>query len=234
MLRFYRDFMKTAPDELQCYFFFLHVPPLDAFPKEYHGKTAVALIGCYSGDNLEEGEKLLQPIRDFGKPFMEFSQRIQYKEMQKAFDLPKGLRWYSKAHYLSEISDKLIDTIETFTQPLQGAYTMLYFEPMGGAANRKDSADTAFPHRNAAYSLHNLSGWSDTTDDQANIRWAKGFHQALAKEAMGGVYVNLLSHDEEERVKTAYGENWDRLRKLKGKWDPTNLFSANQNILPAD
>lgn len=232
ILQFYREFMKTAPDELQCYAFCLHVPPIDAFPEEYQGKTAVALIACYSGDNLEDGEKVLQPVHDFGKPIAEFVQRLEYREMQKAFDLPKGLRWYTKGHYLSEISDGVIETLKKFTQPLPGAYTMVYFEPMGGAANRKDPVDTAFPHRNAAYSIHSLTGWSDAGHDNENISWAKGFHQALAPYAMGGVYVNLLSHDEKDRVKAAYGENYDRLSALKSKWDPQNVFGGNHNIIP--
>ena len=232
VLQLYREFMNTAPDELQCYAFFLHVPPIDAFPKKYHGRTAIALIGCYSGNQLEEGERVLEPLSSFGKPFLNILQRIKYKELQKSFDMPKGFRWYTRAHFLPDISDDVIDILEKFIQPLPGAFTMVYFEPMGGAVNKKNPADTAYPHRNTAYSIHNLTGWSDSKDDRKNISWSRGFHQALAKVATGGVYVNLLGKDEGERVRAAYGNNWDRLVKLKRKWDPHNVFGMNQNIKP--
>lgn len=231
VLQFYREFMVGAPDELLCYPFIIHTPPLAPFPEEFHGKTACALIACYSGDQ-EKGWALLQPLEKFGEPFFNFVQPIAYTELQKSFDagMPKGLRWYSRAHYLPDLGDKIIDTLQKYTDPLPGAYTMVYFEPQGGALGRVDPAATAFPHRNAAFSIHIMTGWDDPQHDDDNINWAKAFFQALAPHATGGVYVNLLSHDEEERVKAAYGENWDRLAKLKRKWDPNNVFGMNHNI----
>ncbi len=231
VLLFYREFMANASDELQCYAFFLNVPAVEPFPKEYHGRTSCALIACHSGDS-DKGMTELQPLQNFGDPFLKFLQPMEYTAIQKSFDagVPKGLRWFTKAHYLSELSDSSIDILKEKTEQLPGAFTMTYLEPMGGAVNRKDPAATAFPHRNAAYSLHIFPGWSNAEQDEENIAWAKDLHAEIEKEATGGVYVNLLSHDEKERVKAAYGENYDRLVQVKKKWDPDNLFRSNHNI----
>lgn len=233
LLELYRVFMKEAPVELQCYAFFLKTPPVAPFPEEWQGKTAFVLMACYSGD-IQRGKTMIRSLQNFGKPFFEAIQPIAYTALQKAFDagMPKGLRWYSKAHYLDEISDAVIDTLEKYTNPLPGPFTMVYFEPMGGVVKEVDPTATAFPHRKAAYNLHVLPGWSDAAHDKELTAWAKALHNALEKDATGGVYVNLLSHDEKERVKAAYGENYERLATLKKKWDPMNVFGMNQNIKP--
>lgn len=234
VLQFYRDFMKKASVELQCYAFFLNVPSVEPFPKEFHGKTTCALVACHSGDP-QKGKTELQPLQEFGEPFLKFLQPIEYTAIQKSFDagVPKGLRWFTKAHYLDKLNDTAIDILLEHTQPLPGAFTMTYLEPMGGAANKQDISTTAFPHRNKNYSLHIFPGWSDAEDDEKNINWAKEFHRAIQKETAGGVYVNLMSNDEKERVKEAYGENYDQLAEVKKKWDPNNLFRSNHNIKPA-
>lgn len=233
VLEFYREFMDGAPDELQCYAFFLNVPPVEPFPKEFHGKTTCALVACYSGDP-EKGEAVLKPMNDLEDPIFKVQQNLKYTDIQKSFDagMPKGLRWYTKAHYLSELNDSVISTLLDFTGSLPGAYTMAYLEPVSGAVIRKSSTTTAFPHRKEAFGLHILPGWSEAGDDAKNIKWAKDFYQSLINEATGGVYVNLMSDDEKDRIKNAYGENYDRLVEVKKKWDPENLFRMNQNIQP--
>lgn len=233
VLQFYREFMKKAPDELQCYAFFLNVPPVEPFPKKFHGKTTCAFIACHTGDP-DKGRAEIQPLKAFGNPFLSFIQPMEYTAIQKSFDagMPKGLRWFTRAHYLDKLSDTAIETLIKNTQSLPGPFTVTYLEPMGGEVNRVDPAATAFPHRNAAYSLHIFPGWDDPSKDGENIKWAKEFSQAMLKEAAGGVYVNLLSQDEKERVKAAYGENYDRLVRVKRKWDPGNFFSMNHNIGP--
>ncbi len=234
ILEAYREFMEDAPDELQCYGFFLNVPPVEPFPKEFYGKTTCALVACYSGDP-ERGKEILQPMYDLGDPIFKFQQKVKYTEIQKSFDagMQKGLRWFTRAHYLPEINDSVISTILGFTASIPGAYTIAYFEPASGAVTRVPSGATAFPHRNKAYGFHIFPGWENAGADEENISWAKDFHQALKKDATGGVYVNLMSHDEEERITAAYGPNYDRLMEVKKKWDPKNLFNSNHNIEPA-
>lgn len=234
ILEFYRAFMEDAPDELQCYAFFLNVPPVEPFPKEYHGKTTCALVACYSGDT-EKGKAVLQPLNELGDPIFKFQQNVKYTDIQKSFDagMPKGLRWYTKAHYLPEINDSIISTILDLTASLPGAYTLAYLEPVSGAFTRISSTATAFPHRKDSFSFHIFPGWKESVDDEKNIKWAKDFHQALKKESNGGVYVNLMSPDEKDRIRNAYGENFERLVEVKKKWDPNNLFRSNHNINPA-
>lgn len=234
VLRFYRDFMADAPDELTCYAFILNVPPIEAFPEEYHGKPAVFLIIGYVGA-IAEGEKVLQPLRDVGDPILTMVGPMPYTAMQQMFDegMADGRRCYSQAHVLKEISDEAIETILRYTETLPGPFSSAYFEPFGGAINRVDPTATAFPHRDAAYEFHIFPGWLDPEQDDELIQWAQDFHAALAPHTSGGVYVNLLSQDEQERVPQAYGPNYERLTRIKKQWDPDNLFRMNHNIEPA-
>lgn len=211
----------------------MNVPPVAPFPEEFHGKTAFALIACHSG-NLNEGRDLFKDFTNYGDAFLELDQPLPYVELQKVFDagMPKGIRWYSKAHYINEISDGLIVTIIKNVKHLKGGVTMACFEPMGGCVKKVDPSETAFPHCEANLSFHILTGWNDKIEDEENIEWAKNFHNAVKEFATGGVYVNLLAHDEEERVKAAYGDNYDRLVEIKKKYDPNNLFNNNFNIRP--
>lgn len=233
-LRAYRGVMADAPDELQCYAFLLRVPPLEAFPEEQHGKVALDLIPCWSGP-LEEGEAALRPLRELGDPILDAVEPLPYAVLQKSFDdgLPKGQRYYSRAHYLDALPDAAIDTLVAHAGGLRGAFSTAYLEPMGGAVGRVDPGATAFPHRGAAYGFHLLAGWTEPGEDAGHMAWAREFHEAMAPHAAGGVYVNLLGDDEQERVAAAYGDNFGRLAELKRAWDPENVFRGNHNIEPA-
>lgn len=232
-LRFYRAFTDAAPDDVTAYAFALRVPPVEPFPAGQHGNPALALVACHCGGG-DDGTTSLQPLAEHGDPFLAAVQSVPYTVAQQAFDAgaPKGLRWYTRAHYLNALSDDAIDTFAHHAESLAGPYTMAYFEPLGGAIGRVAPDATAFPHRDAAYGLHILPGWSDAADDDALMGWARAFHDAMAPHANGGVYVNLLGRDERDRVPAAYGTNYDRLSTLKAKYDPENLFRVNHNILP--
>lgn len=231
VLRFWWNFMQEAPDELQCYPFIIHVPPIPAFPESYHGKTAIDLVVAYAGP-VSDGERALAPLRSFGQPILDGVFPQTYTALQQTFDagMPRGLRWYTRAHYLQDVSEDAIDTVLHFTESLPGAYTAVYFEPEGGEIARIDSATTAFPHRDAACALHIFPGWTSSEDDAELRKWAQQFHDAMAVHATGGVYVNLLAEDEGSRISEAYGDSLDRLAKLKAKYDPDNFFRHNHNI----
>ena len=233
-LTLYRDFMAEAPDEVTAYPFFLNLPPLEAIPEELHGRPGLILVIVHTG-SPSEGAEALRPLTEFGDPLLSAVQPMPYTAAQQMFDegMPGGHRRYSRAQYVDEISDDAIDTLVEWVAGLQGAFSSAYFEPMGGAVNRVDPQETAFPHRGAACGFHVLSGWTDPDDDQRIMEWTDGFHEAMARHATPGVYVNLLSENEGKRIREAYGNNYPRLAAIKGRWDPDNLFRHNHNIEPA-
>jgi FAD/FMN-containing dehydrogenase len=233
VLRAYREVMATAPDELVCYPCFIHIPPIPAFPKDLHGKVAIDLVVGYCGD-LSRGEDVSLPLRQISEPIMEAVGPTPYLEVQQFFDpgVPAGQRWHSRGQYMEEISDEAIAVVLKHTEELPGALSFVYFEPLGGAISRVDPAATAFPHRDAIYSFHINAGWMHSSEDAAMMEWTRSFHEEMKEFSSGGVYVNLLSEDEKERIPTAYGLNYDRLVKLKQKWDPENVFQHNYNIAP--
>lgn len=132
------------------------------------------------------------------------------------------------------MSDELIDLVLDRTRVLPGQFSSSFFEPQGGAVNRIESGATAYPHRTARYSISMSSGWSDPDKDRENIDWTRSFYDAVAPHATGGVYSNYMDFDEEDRVRSAFGDNFERLRQVKAKYDPENLFRLNQNIQPAE
>lgn len=232
-LRFYREFMNSASDEMACYAFFLNVPPIDAFSEELHGKSAISLVLAHTGDE-ETAKQELQPILDFGDPILSAVQPMPYTTAQTMFDegMTKGNRWYSKAHLLNTLTNDAIDTILQYTKKIPGPFSVAYLEPLGGAINRIKANETAFPHRNSAYSFHIFAGWSTPGNDTEPIKWAKEFHQAMIPYTNGGAYVNLLGYDDKDRISGAYTSNHKKLREIKKKWDPENLFRSNHNIKP--
>ena len=234
VLRVYRSFMLGAPDEVQCYAFFLRVPPIPAFPDSVHNKVVIDLLVTHSGE-AAEAEKVLGPLRSFGEPVLDTVAPVPYVTLQQAFDagMAGGSRWYSKAHYLRELTDDAIETILTHVADLPGEFTTAYLGGEDGAMARVDRHATAFPHRDAPFSLHIFPGWTNAADDDRIIEWARRFHGAMTGHATGGVYVNLLGGDEADGPRSAYGANYERLAALKQQYDPGNLFRMNHNVAPS-
>ena len=227
----YREFMLEAPEAIQCYAFVLRVPPIPEFPEELHGEVVLDLVLFHADP---EGEEDLRPLLHFGDPALAFTARQSYLETQTAFDdaLPPGQRWESRAHYLTGLDDDAIATFLERVEALPGEFSSAYFIPENGAVGRPDPTATAFPHRNAPFSVHVLGGWSDPSRDEEVSAWVREVHRAMAPWSTGGVYVNLLGTDEPSRVPAAYGENWERLAELKRTWDPAHLFQSNHTIDP--
>lgn len=234
VLRAYRDLMADAPDEVMAYAFLLRVPPLEGFLEAHHGDVVLDLVVAYAG-SVDEAGPALRPFRELGDPLIDTTEPVPYTALQTSFDagLPPGQRYLSKAHYLDAVSDDAIDVIVAGAAELRGGFTMAYLEPLGGAAGRVAADATAFPHREAAFGFHVLAGWSSPEDDAVVMGWARGLHRAVAPYANGGVYVNLLS-GEEDRVRAAYGANYERLARVKADWDPDNLFRLNHNVAPSE
>ncbi len=233
VLQVYRDVMPEAPDELVCYPCFIRIPTIPDFPEDLHGETAICLILAFAEEILQ-GEEVVLPLRNIADPIVDSIGPQSYLAVQKSLDsgVPEGQRWYSRACYLDELSDRAIETALEYSRHIHGVWTFAYFEPLGGAIGRVDPKATAFPHRDRPYSFHILAGWTDSEEDGRVMEWVRSFHDAMSQFSRPGVYVNLLSEDESERIIEAFGENYERLRELKRKWDPTNLFRQNQNIEP--
>ena len=231
----YREFMRNAPDELMVYAFLFRVPPIPAFAKEHHGEVVLDLVLVQTGD-LEQAARQVQPLRELGHPILDAVGPQPYIDIQKTFDagMPAGLRWFSRAGFLDTLTDEALDIIEDETRNLAGITTIVYLTPGGGAVNRVAPTATPYPHRSADYAYHIFPGWIDEADDEANISWARAFQDRLAPLADGGVYVNMLGEDETDRVRAAYGANFDRLMEIKRKWDPDNILRRNHNIPPAN
>ncbi|HZE74642.1 MAG TPA: BBE domain-containing protein, partial [Gemmatimonadales bacterium] len=234
VLRFYRDFLPTTPDEFVCWFVMRKAPPLPFLPTEWHGKEILALAMCYSGSSLAEGERVAAPLRGFGKPIADVVAPHPYTAWQAVMDplLTPGFRNYWKSHDFREVSDGLIDTLIAHAGTLPDPNTEIAFAQLGGAVSRVPNDATAYGHRDGQFVLNVHGRWQDRGKDSACIGWARDLFNATAPFATGNVYVNFLTQDEEDRVRAAYGRNYDRLSKLKNKYDPRNLFRLNQNIRP--
>lgn len=232
-LRLYRDSIANAPNELTCYAFVLRVPPIPAFPEEFHGELAIDFVFCYAGD-VFAGEEVIRPLLELGEPILAAVAPQPYTAVQQAFDegLPAGQRYYSRAQDLAGLPDEAIETVVRCAEGMVGPYTVFYFCPDLGAASRIASSATAYPHPRSPLVLHVLAGWSEPADDREVMEWTRGFHDAMTPYATGDVYVNLLAEDEEERIPAAYGSNYERLVQLKQEWDPENFFRVNHNLQP--
>jgi FAD/FMN-containing dehydrogenase len=224
VLRFYRDFSKSQPDELTTYAGILTGPD---------GNLVVALVVCYAGD-LEEGERLLTPLRLFGPPVADLIGPMPYPAQQALIgqSFPDGRLNYWKSGLTDTISDELIERVIEYTGRTPSPHTATVFADCHGAFGRVGNTETAYSHRHLQYDLVILSAWTDPAATERNVGWTRDFFRAIEPELAGGVYVNDLGEEGAERVRHAYGENYERLVKLKTRYDPTNLFRLNQNIAP--
>jgi hypothetical protein len=226
VLRFYREFTASQPDELQTWAGILTGPD---------GNLVVALIPCYVG-SLEAGERLLAPLRRFGSPVADTVAPIPYVTMQSMFDaaLAPGRLDYWKTGLTDRLDDEVIATAVEYARQVPSPLSVIIFAEFHGAYSRVGKTDTAYHHRDLQYDLIALSVWTDPAETPSNIRWARELFAAWEPHLPHAVYVNDLGDEGEERAQSAYGENYARLVALKTKYDPTNVFRLNQNIKPKE
>jgi FAD/FMN-containing dehydrogenase len=224
VLKFHREFIKTAPEELTLYTGLMTSP--DGIP-------VIAFVGCYAGD-LEKGESVLKPLREFGEPVADLFGPIPYKQLQTMLDAaaPHGNRYYWKANFLQDLSEEAIDVIISHAASVPSPFSLVLLEYYGGVSNREPEGGTAYPHRLSQFDLVIMSNWTDKLEDEKHISWARNFWEAIQPYSSHKVYVNVLGVEGEERVKEAYGQSYQRLAALKSKYDPNNMFRFNQNIKP--
>ncbi len=235
ILRFYRDFTGDLPDELTTFANLLTAPPAPFLPEEWHGKKLIGLIGCYSGDP-EEGAKAMQPLRDLGDPVADLVGPMPYVQMQGLVDALylRGTKAYMKAGYMRDLDDKAIETLVRCHQDATSPASEIHVHHFGGAVARADADETAYGERQAPYVLNIIAMSHEPGGLDTHIDWAQRLYAEIEPSLTGAAYINFLSAEGEDRVRAAYGaEKFDRLRALKDRYDPTNLFHLNQNIPPS-
>ncbi|HEX5019730.1 MAG TPA: BBE domain-containing protein, partial [Candidatus Binatia bacterium] len=205
-------------------------------PQPLRGAAVVGLGGVYAGP-LEEGEKVLRPLREYGPPLADMFRPMPYNAAQRMADFlwPPGLHSYWKSSYLTALSDAAIEVIVDFFARVPSGRTVIVLEHNGDSAwDRVPDSATAFGRRAWPYNFVVTSAWSDRKDTERNIAWTREFFNAMRPFAAEGAYVNYLGGDEgRDGLKAAYGAKLARLAALKSKFDPTNLFRMNQNIAPS-
>ena len=236
ILSVWREFMKTAPEELSSNAAFWSVPAIPDIPVELHNKRALIIAAVYCGP-AEEGERIVQPLRELATPLLDLSGRVPWTAVQTAFDpfFPKAKRqYYFKSRYLSNLNDDTLDALipRASNPPVPSILVVLWH--YGGAMSRVPTDATAFMGRSAPFLLSVDTIWDNPADKERVIAYARRFLADMEPYSPGGLYVNFagLGEEGESLVRAAYGAHYDRLVALKNKYDPTNLFRLNQNIKP--
>lgn len=232
-LQKYRDYTADLPDELSIWAVIRKAPPLPFLPEEFHGKEVVVMAFLYVGDE-KSGLELIEPVRKFAEPYGEFFGMMPYQDWQQIFDplLTPGARNYWKSHNFDTLSDATIDIVVEYASKIPSAPSEIFIAQMGGYTSRQALDKTAYVHRKANYIMNVHARWDSSDDDELCIGWARAFFNSATPHAMGGAYVNFMTQEEDDRVPSAYGENYTRLTEIKEKYDPKNIFNLNQNIKP--
>jgi FAD/FMN-containing dehydrogenase len=234
VVRFSRDFMETAPDELTVFETFMTAPPEEPFPAELQGRPALALGVLYAGP-IAAGERVLRPLRAFGRPALDLVGPMPAVAIQQMLDptAPHGMRNYTRSHWLSELPDAAIDEQVRLHAEVPSAMSLIINGRMGGAVQRVSTEATAFGHRDANRLLLAVSAWWEG-DDAEQIAWGKRVFDAMTPYGSGGVYVNFVEDEGHDRVRAGYADDiWRKLVSVKDRWDPDNVFHLNANIPPS-
>ncbi len=223
VLRFYREYTSSVPDELTAYASLMTTP--DGFP-------AIAINLCYCGP-IDAGERVVAPIRKFGSPLVDLIRPKSYLKLITQADAgaPPGRHYYQQARTLAELSDEAIEALADYGAACTSPSSLILLQHVHGAASRESPTATAFALREQSYVISVLAAW-DGGEAERHIAWTRACCEALSPFGSPGVYVNFLGNEGDERVRAAYGVNYERLVALKNRYDPTNFFSSNQNIRP--
>ncbi|HLE86529.1 MAG TPA: BBE domain-containing protein, partial [Candidatus Brocadiaceae bacterium] len=233
LMKWYREFITQAPEDISGFFAFLVVPPVPPFPEHLHNKTMCGVVWCYSG-LMEKAEEAFKPIRSFLLPALDLVGPMPHPVVQSMFDAlyPPGLQWYWRADFVNELSDDAIAHHMKYASKIPSMHSTMHLYPINGAAHRVSNSDTAWSYRNATWAQVIIGVDPDPANNERIISWTKEYWEALHPYSAGGAYVNFMMEEGEDRIKATYRDNYDRLVEVKNKYDPTNLFRVNQNIKP--
>jgi len=233
ILRFYRDYIKGAPEEMGAFPAFQIAPPLPFIPEDRHGDMFAAIVACWSGDP-QEGERQFKAFHDVAEVKAEMVGPVPYPAINAAFDglFPRGIRQYWKGNFVKELTDEAIAAHVEHGPNAPTVSSTMHLYPINGACHRVEADATAFGHRDANFSMVIIAASDDPSMDAANTKWVRDYSDAIAPHSEVGGYVNFMDDDDEERVRANYGGNYNRLVDIKRKYDPDNVFRVNQNIVP--
>ncbi|MGI5447266.1 FAD-binding oxidoreductase [Streptomyces sp. CA-243310] len=234
VLRWYREFLPSAPVELNGFFAALAVPPGPPFPEEIHGHKMCAVVWCWTGDPEDLGDVLAR-VSEPGPPAFHFTTPMPYPALQTMFDelIPKGLQWYWRGHFFDQITDGALDVHLKYAENLPTGLSTMHLYPIDGAAARVGKDETAWAYRDAVWS--GVIGGIDPDPANAELirQWAVDYWEELRPHSMGGTYVNFIgAGEDQDRVRATYRDHYDKLAQIKRTYDPDNFFHANQNIAP--
>jgi FAD/FMN-containing dehydrogenase len=234
VMKWYRDFLPSAPDDLNGFFAFLTVPPGPPFPENLHLKKMCGVVWTYAGD-LSKAESVFTPIRSFKSPALDLVGPLPHPALQSMFDpiYPPGHQWYWRADFFNEISDAAIRQHLRFAAELPTWQSTMHMYPIDGAAGRVAKSDTPWNARDARWASVIVGVDPDPANKDKITAWTKAYYDAVHPYSAGGAYVNFMMDEGDERVRATYGDNYDKLAATKAKYDPQNLFRVNQNIRPA-
>ncbi|MEO5982026.1 MAG: FAD-binding oxidoreductase [Pedococcus sp.] len=234
VMRWYRELLPTLPEELSGWLGLLTVPPAPPFPEHLWGRRACGIVWCWTGPH-DVAAEAFAPIRDFGDPLMTGLHAMAFTTLQSAFDglYPPGLQWYWRADYFSTISDQAIAVHEKFGALLPTGHSTMHLYPIDGAVARVDAGETAFAHRSGGWAGVIVGVDPDPATAARLTDWTTSYWDELHPHSTGSAYVNFLMEEGAERVRASYGPNYERLARIKHRYDPDNVFHINQNIKPS-
>jgi FAD/FMN-containing dehydrogenase len=233
VMRWYRAVLPSLPEELSGWFGLLTIPPAPPFPEHLWGRKACVIVWCYTGPH-DRADEVLEPVRTFGTPLVVGIAPMPFTALQSAFDplYPAGLQWYWRADFFREISDTAIDVHVRYGAELPTGHSTMHLYPIDGAASRVGPSDTAFAYRDGGWAGVIVGVDPDPGNAGVIADWARRYWADLHPTSAGGAYVNFLMEEGQERVMASYRDNYPRLARVKGRYDPDNVFHVNQNISP--
>jgi FAD/FMN-containing dehydrogenase len=234
ILRWYSGVIAKAPNALNGFFALLTVPPGPPFPEHLHNKKMCGIVWCYTGP-LKQAERVFKPIRKFKTPALDLVGPIPHPALQSMFDAlyPPGHQWYWKADFVRQLSGEAIALHLKHGAMLPTMQSTMHMYPINGKARSVKNSATPWSYRDATWAGVIVGVDPNPANKEKISSWARDYWDALHPHSAGGAYVNFMMDEGEDRVRATYGKNYNRLAKIKKRYDPTNLFRVNQNIAPA-
>jgi FAD/FMN-containing dehydrogenase len=231
VMRRYRRFMTDAPPEVRLLVGSMALPPASVYPEHLHGTRVTMCITCYAGPPAD-GREVLAPLRDAGDPIADSIRPRSYASFQAVGESRGAVRTSLRSQYLRSLSPAAVETIDEHAGRAPSAGATIFVSPRSGAETTPPADATAYPHREDAHHVLVEARWEDPARDDEHVEWVREFHDALEPHTTGAAAMNFLTEDEADRRRAAYGDNYDRLARVKQRWDPENRFQANQNVPP--